>query len=458
MNERLSVPLTLLLFCATVFGQVARQTDFISYREAQPIIGGMRDSLPPELKALGAIDAVKWNAWVHERDREIRQRLDRGEEDTLVNLLRFGVTYTKEYRIEDEYLVRYGNSSLVNSFARNRANDLVRALAAPNPSPGIADMRDFLVKKGFSFKTPQDRAKVKKHLLDNLGRMRDEFLRYRAQKKDESRFQLFQDRGISLDSNLWPDYQLDVAFRELAEKGLMKPGSVRRVAIVGPGLDFVNKEAGVDFYPPQTTQPFAVLDSLIRLGLADPANIELCTLDISQSVNVHVAGVRKHATQGRAYTVQLPWNTQRPMSDEYRAAFVAYWQKLGDRVGDPVAAIPVPPADAGTQNRAIRIRPQIVLKITPIDMNVVYQRLETKPDQAFDLVIGTNIFVYYGKFEQSLARANVAGMLRPGGFLLSNDKLPDTVPVGLKDVLDTNIISSNNPLITDIMFCYERVK
>ncbi|MFZ0313545.1 MAG: class I SAM-dependent methyltransferase [Candidatus Korobacteraceae bacterium] len=458
MNKNLSVPLILWLFCATVFGQVTQQTEFISYGEAQPIIGGMRDSLPPELEALGAIDAAKWNTWVQERDREIRQRLERGEEDTLVNLLRFGVTYTKEYRIEDEYLVRYGNSSLVDSFAQNRANDLVSALAAPNPSPGIADMRDFLVKKGFAFKTPQERAKVRQYLLDNLGRMRDEFLKYRAQKKDESRFQLFQDRGISLDTNLWPDYQLDVAFRELAAKGLVKPGGIRRVAIVGPGLDFVNKEAGVDFYPPQTTQPFAVLDSLIRLGLADTANIELYTLDISQSVNVHVAGMRKHATRGQAYTVQLPWNTQRPMSDEYRAAFVAYWQKLGDKVGDPVAAIPVPLADAGTQNRAIRIRPQIVLKITPIDMNVVYQRLDMEPEQAFDLVIGTNIFVYYGKFEQALARANVAGMLRPGGFLLSNDKLPDTVAVGLKDVLDANIVSSNNPLITDTMFCYQRVR
>lgn len=458
MNRKLSLPLTLLACCAVILAQVALQTEFVSYQEAQPSIGAMGDALPPELKALGVLDAAKWNAWVQERDREIRQRLERGEEDTLVNLMRFGVTYTKEYRIEDEYLVRYGDSSLVNSFAENRANDLVRALAAPNPSPGIADMRDFLVKKGFSFKTPQGRARVKKYLLDNLARMRDEFVRYRAQKKDASRFQLFQDRGISLDSNLWPDYQLDVTFRELAAKGLLKPGSVRRVAIVGPGLDFVNKEAGVDFYPPQTTQPFAVLDSLFSLGLADPASVELYTLDISQSVNVHIARVRNQAAQGRPYTVQLPWNTQRPMSDEFRAAFVTYWQKLGAKVGDPVAAIPVPTADAFTRSRAVKIKPQIAQKISPIDMNVVYQRLRLKPEQAFDLVIGTNIFVYYGGFEQSLARANVAAMLRSGGLLLSNDKLPDTVAAGMREVLVANIVSSNNPLISDTVFCYQRLK
>ena len=63
-----------------------------------------------------------------------------------------------------------------------------------------------------------------------------------------------------------------------------------------------------------------------------------------------------------------------------------------------------------------------------------------------------------GEFEQSLARANVAAMLRPGGFLLSNDKLPDTVPSGLTDVLDTPVVISVEPLVRDVVFCYQREK
>lgn len=220
--------------------------------------------------------------------------------------------------------------------------------------------------------------------------------------KDASRFQLFQDRGISLDSNLWPDYALDVAFRKLADKDLLKPGGIRRIAIVGPGLDFVNKEAGVDFYPPQVVQPFAVLDSLLRLGLADTSSVELFTFDISPSVNSHVARIRRQAKQGSAYVVQLPWNTQRPMSDDFRAAFTTYWQKLGAQIGDPVAAIPVPPSVTGTETRAIKIKSQVAARITPVDTNIVYQRPVLAPEQKFDLVIGTNIFLYYGAFEQSL--------------------------------------------------------
>ena len=427
--------------------------EYISFDAAKPVLQGFSDSLPPELKTS---DAQKWPAWVKANDARIRQRLIRGEEDTLTNLLRFGVTFTKEYRIEDEYLVRYGQSSLVDSFANTRANDLIRALAAPHPAPGIAEMRDFLLSQGYSFKTPADRAKVKQYLLANLARERNDFLKYRAQKKDAARYQLFQDRGISLDSNLWPDYALDVAFRKLAEKGLLRPGSIRRIAIVGPGLDFVNKEAGLDFYPPQTVQPFAVLDSLLRLGLADASSTELFTFDISPSVNSHVRRIRQSAKDGNGYVVQLPWNAKRPMSDEYRAAFTAYWQKLGAQIGSPVAAIPVPPSVAGTETRAVKIKAQVTARITPIDTNIVYQRPALAADRKFDLVIGTNIFLYYGAFEQSLARANVAAMLKPGGLLLSNDKLPDTVPSGMQDALNVDIVSSQNPLVTDTIFCYRR--
>jgi hypothetical protein len=437
-------------------GQAVNKIQFISLDSAQEILKSMSSSVPRELSPIGQIDAAKWSEWVERQDREVRNRLDRGTEDTLTNLLRFGVTFTKEYRIDDEYLVHYGESSLVNSFADKRAEDLIRALAAPSPSEGVAGMRAFLEKKGFSLKTPRQRAEVKNYLLTNLARMRDDFLRYRAQPKDERRFQLFQDRGISLDTNLWPDYQIDVTLREMLEKRLLKRGSVDRVAIVGPGLDFANKESGNDFYPPQTIQPFAVLDSLFRLGLADPATVELYTLDISPDVNLHIERWRKKAALGQPYVVQLPWNTERPMSEDYRKKFSAYWKKLGSEIGDPIRPISDPQVASATKTRAVKIRPEIVRRIRPLDVNVVYQQLELEPSRHFDLVIGTNIFLYYGAFEQTLARRNIAAMLRPGAYLLSNDQLPDTVPSGLENVLVTTTEMSHEPQIVDYIFCYRR--
>jgi hypothetical protein len=446
-------------FSCAARGQTSPKAQFISLEEARPVLSGMSGALPADLNGSATQDPAAWSAWVLKQDQQIRERLDRGEEDTLTNLLRFGVTFTKEYRIDDEYLPIYGSSSLVNAFAENRANDLIRVMASPNANEGIAHMRAFLEKKGYSFKTPEDRKKIKKYLLNNLARLRDEYLHYLAQPKDDSRFQLFQQRGISLDTNLWPNYLIDEHLRRMVEQGLLKPGSVHRVAVVGPGLDFANKEKGNDFYPPQTIQPFAVLDSLLRLGLADPATVELYTLDISSDVNFHIDRARKNAAAGHFYTVQLPWDTSARHTSEYRTGFVNYWQKLGDHIGESVPPIAVPPgAAAETQTRAVKIRPVIVRRVTALDMNIVYQHLQPSAQPGFDLIIGTNIFLYFNAFEQSLARVNMSLMLNPGGFVLSNDKLPAAVPAGLADSLTTTQMVARDPDMAELMFCYQKKK
>jgi hypothetical protein len=426
----------------------------MSFEAARPVLASMPGSLPAGLDA-GRLDAAQWAKWLREADAGVRLRLDAGEEDTLTNLLRFGVTFTKEYRIDDEYFERYGSSTLVDSFAERRAHDLIRALAAPGTNPGFLEMRGFLERKGFSFETPAGRSAVKQYLLKNMARMHGEFMRARKQAKIE-RSLMFEQRGISLDSNLWPDYDLDLQLRTMAEKGILQRGSIRRVAIVGPGLDFVNKQEGVDFYPPQTVQPFAVLDSLLRLGLADAGTVEIDTLDISSHVNSHLASARKNAAMERAYTVQLPWFAAGRWSDEFRPQFVAYWQALGSAIGDSVPPIPVPEAAAGIATRAVRVRPSMVGRIHPFDINIVYQVLSVARSEPFDLIIGTNIFVYYGGFEQSLARANIAAMLRPGGYLLSNDKLAEGTPTDLPLVSTTAIPMTGVPVMTDYIFCYRR--
>ena len=430
---------------------------YLSFAEAQPLLRAAAANLPAELSGPSPLTAQRWADWMHKEDAEIRARLDRGEEDTLVNLLRFGVTFTKEYRIDDPYLFKYGQSTLVNAFAENRANDLVRAMASGNANEGVAHLRAFLEKKGYSFATPKDRARVKSYLLANLARMRDEIRRYISQTQAGERFRLFQDRGISLDTNLWPDFLIDQHLANMVRKGLLSPGSVHRVAVVGPGLDFANKEMGNDFYPRQTIQPFAVLDSLVRLGLSNPASVELYTLDISSEVNFHMARARKNAAAGRAYVVQLPWNTAARMTDEYRQAFTEYWEKLGSSIGEPVPPIAVPAAAAAaTETRAVKIRPAVVLRITPLDTNIVIERPALASQRGFDLIIGTNVFVYFAEFEQALARLNMALMLNPGGFALSNDRLPGSAADGLADSLETTQIFARNPDRTEYMFTYQR--
>jgi chemotaxis methyl-accepting protein methylase len=433
--------------------------EFIPLDSARPILEGFSNTLPAEIHK--SPDKAEWSAWVQAQDADVRQRLELGEEDTLTNLLRFGVTYTDEYQIDREYLSRYGKSTLVNAFADKRADDLIRTLSSSTANEGMQQMRAFLIQRGYSFKTPEDRARIKQHLLDNLARMRDEFEQFREKLKGADLTQqseLYSQRGISLDSNLWPDYALDLSLSELAKAGMLKPGSVRRIAIIGPGLDFVNKEYGNDFYPPQSIQPFAVLDSLIRLGLTDAKSFQLYTFDISPSVNIHLERARKNAAAGKPYIVQLPWNSAVPFTQQYLAKFESYWQSLGMQIGAPVSPVQVPFKLADQIHiRAVRIRPEIAMQITPVDMNIVYQRVEAAgQDEKFDLIIGTNIFIYYDAFEQSLARANLAAMLKPGGFALTNDILADKVTSQLEEAHRTTIEVRSDPNITERVFCYRR--
>jgi len=83
----------------------------------------------------------------------------------------------------------------------------------------------------------------------------------------------------------------------------------------------------------------------------------------------------------------------------------------------------------GLETRAVRIRPEVVLACEPSDLNIVLERLNLPGSERFDLIVGTNIFVYYQSFEQALALENAGAMLRPGGLLLTNDRLPE-IPGG----------------------------
>ena len=77
----------------------------------------------------------------------------------------------------------------------------------------------------------------------------------------------------------------------------------------------------------------------------------------------------------------------------------------------------------------MRIRPDVVLACEPVDLNIVLERISLAEANRFDLMVGTNIFIYYDAFERSLALENAGAMLKPGGLLLTNDRLPE-VPGG----------------------------
>ena len=174
----------LLVTVSLVFVAVPQETgpQFVSLDQARPVLEAFKEKLPDELKTRTAGDLkAYWPSWVAKRDREVRARLDQGEEDTITNLLRFGVTYTQQPRIDWPSLFKYGQSVGVDFWVQNRVDDLVSALTKPGKREHLLAARAFLEKRGFAFTTPAERAKAKGALLANLVRMQKEFIGYQEQ-------------------------------------------------------------------------------------------------------------------------------------------------------------------------------------------------------------------------------------------------------------------------------------
>jgi SAM-dependent methyltransferase len=416
---------------------------FTEYTAADPVLKAFAGRLPPELENP---DQTKWNVWSRQEDRAIRARLDQGDLDSMVNLLLYGTSFTKQPRIQIQTL----NAAVV----RARVDDLVRGLQNPGGNERLVFLRDLLRGKGVDPDATDGKAGL--FVFQNLQRVLEERKKFAARVDDakagKGGSQIFRDRGVSLDTTILPNMAVEQALRDLISRGLLHTGGVERVAVIGPGLDFTDKDetSGYDYYPQQTLQPFAVYDSLLRLGLAKGGKAEVTVLDISSRVLDHLQHARERAKRGEGYTVQLPRD---PMARKWAPSVAKYWKAFGDQAGKEVAAIRPPTALKGLETRAVRIRPEVLLACVPMDLDIVLERAEL---DRFDLAVATNILVYYDAFEQTLALQNVAAMLKPGGFLLSNDELRESPAVPMRRVGNSASLWDEGGAVGDSVFWYQK--
>lgn len=460
--------LTVVALTLTLFAQVPPKAQYVPFRDAQPILSQLNEILPPELKGKPPEQqAAIWPTWIASRDKEIRARLDQGDEDSLINFILFGASFTKQPRVTFSQLSQMktrAEGETVSTLITSRINDVVIAAANAGINERLRFARKILVqRKGFHLETSAGREEAKKYLVASLQRILNEDTNYAktlesarmqgdASAEFAERSQLFRARGLSSDTSILPNYALEESLKAMKARDLLKLHSVRRVAIVGPGLDFTDKQEGYDFYPQQTIQPFAIVDTLLRTGLASADSLQVVTFDLSPRVNDHLTQSRQRAQRGEAYTVQLP----RDLTTNWRPGAVTYWEHFGDQIGKPIAPVGVPLNISGVKLRAVRVRPNVVTRITAADLNVVLQRPELAAGETFDLVIATNILIYYETFEQSLALLNIEKMLRPGGFLLSNNALVELPSSRMHSVDYLTVVYSDRAGDGDHIVWYQR--
>lgn len=411
---------------------------FVTYTKIKPVLDGQREQLPAELRNT---DNAKWLAWARRRDKSIRTRLEQGDLDSLVNLLLYGTSFTKQPRIHIETLTEASKSGVLHA----RVDDLVAGLRNPGNNQRLLLLQHLV---------PESPPEAGKFIYSQLLRVLQERKTLAARAAEQppvrpddpasllDRASFFRDRGVSLDTGIIPDFTIEQTLRDLKDHGVLRDGQVARAAVIGPGLDFIdkNEESAYDYYPPQTLQPFALYDSLVRLALANGNTMSMSILDISPRVIEHLQRVREQAAKNIGYVIQLP----RDVARQWPARLITYWNALGDHAGTSASPIRPPDIFSGLETRAVRIRPDVVLTCEPVDLDIIVQRLELPPASRFDLIVATNIFVYYDALEQSLAAENVASMLNTGGILLTNDRLPE-LPASSMRLAGVTIVPLESP-------------
>jgi hypothetical protein len=236
----------------------------IPYDEVQPILEILRDELIPEaLRRLApsAREAV-WPAWAARRDQETRARVERGEEDSVANLLLFGGSFTTLPRLTSRHIAELGGPSSAGAarLVLGRIEDLAAAIAQPGADEHVRFASEVVARKGIDSATPEGHQQARRLLLEVMTRVaaesdaQDQVLQS-APPGDPgtgyaSRATVFRDRGLSSDSSIFPSFAVDRALHLMRDAGTFGGRVVRRVGIVGPGLDVIDKGEGFDFYPP----------------------------------------------------------------------------------------------------------------------------------------------------------------------------------------------------------------
>jgi hypothetical protein len=411
-------------------GTVGALTVPISFTDARPAISNNSNALPAALKGKDERDLeAAWPAWVTQHNAEIRARLQRGDEDSLVNFWLYGTSFTKLPRAADRDVARLGSRDKIAELLEGRLDDLINGMVTPRGNERLRHARRVIEGHGINLATRAGQDQARAFLIDVRSRVIAENERYKSAAQSAAALNddaqkltaystLFSERGLSSDTSLRPGFAIETALSTIKTAGALR--EVRRVGIIGPGLDFSDKAEGYDFYPLQTIQPFGIIDSLVRLDFARVEDLETITFDLSPRVNQHLESAGRAARLGKPYILQLPLDMKDPAHD-WSTDLINYWRRFGDRIGMTVPHLPAPSTVAGVQVRAISVRANVVAALQPRDVNIVLERTDDEP---FDLVVATNILVYYDAFEQSLALTNIAKMLRPGGFLLTNYAVP----------------------------------
>jgi hypothetical protein len=226
--------------------------------------------------------------------------------------------------------------------------------------------------------------------------------------------ELYHARGLSTDTAVEAGY---VVYNGLGiVRSLAPDRQVHRVLIVGPGLDLAPRTGLLEAGPPESYQPWAVIDALLSLGLSRPDDLQIVAADINPRVVEHIQ--RSHSRPPVLTLVSgIREGNGVSLSSDYRE----YFGLLGTAIGTVATSDAQSPRSAGHLLKTVHVGDAAARVLSAVSLDIVTERLDAP---GFDLIVATNILPYFDDVELTLAMSNVTSMLASGGVFLHNEPRP----------------------------------
>ncbi len=396
-----------------------------------PIVQTLRwEDLPVSIErrlVAAGLDARAFLAFGEEQERRTQARVRESDLDALIYYALQSVAFTDAQPIEPAssakaFVERLDADARVRFLAhesmpidavplevRGRLARIIPALRDPPAGSRLAYFRDLI-----SRETRSDQLEA--FLLEQYVRAarflyEKEFVAPARHDSIDAIATLYRQRALSTETSVEAGYLVHLGLATI--RALDAERRIRRVLVVGPGLELAPRTGLLEIAPPQSSQPYAVLDSLVMLGLARLGDVSLLCADVNPRVVDHLQ-MAKAREVALTLVSGIGDTATTTLQDDYRR----YFDGLGRSIGRVTPAPTLPERYRGHLYKSLRIRSDVSGAIGATGVDISRQRLSVEP---FDLIVATNVFLYMGDIPLTLALASLASMLAPGGVLIHNE-------------------------------------